>query len=293
MELLWILPCAAFAAAGIWLFLIFPGRPSEGQKKTFGGRYFAHRGLYDNDAGVPENSLAAFKRAVDSGYGSELDVQFTKDKRLIVFHDNDFKRACGVDRPVWEMSFDEVRGLSLFGSDERVPLFSEVLKCVDGREPLIVEIKAEGVDTAWYCEVFEATRRELRDYKGEYCIESFHPYVVRLVKRYMPSVLRGQLVTGSSDYSGLSAFAARALSWLLTGFYTRPQFIAYNERYIGRPLRAAKRLGAMSVMWTVRTLERCRELEKSEDAIIFERCEPGRYYQGGAGPDGQSLKNAD
>ncbi len=270
--------CAALAA--LWLFLFLPGRPAERQREVFGGRYFAHRGLYDNDAGVPENSLAAFKNAARHGYGCELDVQFTKDKKLIVFHDNDFKRASGVDTPVWELTYDEVQRLPLFGSDERAPLFSEVLRCMDGRAPLIVEIKAEGVDTAWYREVFEATKKELKGYKGEYCIESFHPYVVRLVKKHMPQVLRGQLVGGVRDRGALKKPVALALAWLLTSFYTRPQFIAYDERYIGRPLRAAKRLGAMSVMWTVRTLERCRELEKTEGAIIFEHCDPGVRFTG-------------
>ena len=124
----------------IYLYLVFPGQSTPEARAPFVGRNFAHRGLYDNEKGVPENSLAAFRAAMQAGYGCELDVQFTKDKKLIVFHDNDYKRACGVDKPVWELTFEEARQLSLFGTDERIPTFREVLDVVDGQNPLIVEI---------------------------------------------------------------------------------------------------------------------------------------------------------
>ena len=126
--------------AAVYLFLIFPGQSSEEDRAPFMHRNFAHRGLYDNEKGVPENSLAAFRAAMENGYGCELDVQFTKDKQLIVFHDNDYKRACGVDKPVWELTLEEAKELRLFGTDERIPTFREVLDTIAGQNPLIVEI---------------------------------------------------------------------------------------------------------------------------------------------------------
>ena len=59
------------------------------------GHYYAHRGLHDNETDAPENSMAAFRKAVDTGYGIELDVQLTKDRIPVVFHDESLKRVCG------------------------------------------------------------------------------------------------------------------------------------------------------------------------------------------------------
>ena len=260
--------------AAIYLFLVFPGHPTAEQKRSFTGVCYAHRGLYDNDAGIPENSLAAFRRAVENGYGVELDVQFTSDKKLIVFHDNDLKRACGVDRPVWTLTYDEISRLRLFGTDERVPLFSEVLDVLGGKYPLVVEIKAEGVDTAWYAQVCRAAADTLAEYSGLYCIESFHPYVVRWVRRNMPDVFRGQLATGAPDYKNMGVFIPFILSRLLTSFYARPQFIAYNEIYAGFSQRLSRTLGASSFMWTVRDRKRHDRLVKTNDAVIFEHYMP-------------------
>lgn len=274
MEWIWILPAACVLAAALWLFLVFPARPSAAARETFAGRSYAHRGLYDNEAGVPENSLPAFERAMQAGYGCELDVQFTKDKQLIVFHDNDFERSSGVKTPVWELTYAEILQLPLFGTEEKVPLFREVLETVGGRNPLIVEIKAEGRNMAWYAGVCEAAMAQLRDYAGDYCVESFHPMVVRWMRRHAPEVVRGQLVNGRASSPNLPGWLAFSLEQLLSGFLTRPHFIAFKEQDRNRALRIVQKLGAMTVVWTVRDQKRHDELSRVEDAIIFEHYLP-------------------
>ena len=263
----------------LYLFLIWPSRASEEQKKPYVRRNFAHRGLYNNEGGIPENSIAAFRNAMEHGFGCELDVQFTKDKKLIVFHDNDYKRMCGVDKKVWELTFDEVRELRLYGTDEKIPTFHEVLETVNGQNPLIVEIKAEELNTAWYKELCEATAAELASYKGEYCVESFHPYVVRWVWKNMPDRTRGLLIDGHQE-KGKETFFTFAVAELLADFYCRPQFIAYNQNRRNLALRIGQKLGAFTVMWTCRTAERQAELEKTEDCIIFERYVPDTHFAG-------------
>ncbi len=283
MTVLWILLGAVVLIAALWLFMIFPARADDTARQKFAGRCYAHRGLYDNAAGLPENSLPAFENAMRKGYGCELDVQFTKDKKLIVFHDNDFKRSSGVDTPVWELTYEEILRLPLFGTAEKVPLFSEVLRTVDGRNPLIVEIKAEGLNMAWYAEVCAATMEALRGYKGDYCVESFHPMVVRWLRRNAPSVIRGQLVNGHASSPNLPFSIAFPIEQLWTNFLTRPHFIAYKEQDRNAALRIVQKLGAMSVMWTVRSPERHAELIKQEDAVIFEHYQPEPRYAAGQG----------
>ena len=265
--------------AALYLFLVWPGQSTAEQKKPFVGYNFCHRGLYDNEHGAPENSLAAFDAAMNAGYGCELDVQFTKDKKLIVFHDNDYKRMCGVDRKVWEMTWDEIQELRLAGTDERVPTFRQVLKTVAGRRPLIVEIKAEKLNTDWYREVCEATAAELAAYDGEYCIESFHPFAVRWVWKNLPDVTRGLLVNGPpAETKTLMDLLIVAISELLCDFYCRPQFIAYKYNKRNLALRIVKKLGAFSVMWTVPDEAQHEIMEKTEDCIIFEHYLPSPKF---------------
>ncbi len=279
MNAFWIALAVVAALAALYFWLLWPGRATAQARKTFARRAYAHRGLYDNEGGVPENSLPAFERAMQRGYGCELDVQFTRDKQLIVFHDNDFKRASGVDKKVWELTYDEILALPLFGTNERVPLFSEVLACVAGRNPLIVEIKAEGIDCPWYYEVCAAALAQLRGYRGDYCVESFHPMAVRWFRKNAPDIVRGQLVNGVKSSPNFPLAVSWPTAQLLTSFLTRPHFIAYKEEDRNRALRLSQKLGAMTVMWTVRTQSRYDQLAAVEDAIIFERFAPPANYE--------------
>ena len=132
--------CTAFAA-GLPVFLLAPGSATKRQKAPFWGRNFAHRGLHSEDKTVPENSLEAFRLAGRAGYGAELDVQLTKDGKVVVFHDDTLDRVCGVHARVDEKSYDELKLLNLCGTEQRIPLFTEVLETFAGRGPLIVELK--------------------------------------------------------------------------------------------------------------------------------------------------------
>lgn len=132
---------AGAAAVGGFIYLIAPGKIRKKQKSPFQNRNFAHRGLHKRDKSVPENSLAAFERAASYGYGIELDVQLSKDGQVVVFHDDTLNRVCGVDARVDSKTLAELQQLSLCGTDETIPLFSDVLKTVRGRGALIVELK--------------------------------------------------------------------------------------------------------------------------------------------------------
>ena len=107
--MIWILIAVVLFLA-VWIYLIMP-RTGRERRAPFTGRAFAHRGLYEADQSVPENSLPAFRRAVEAGYGAELDVQMTKDGEVVVFHDDDLKRGCGIDGRICDMTLEEVRGV--------------------------------------------------------------------------------------------------------------------------------------------------------------------------------------
>ena len=272
---MWILLAVLLVLATLWLALIMPARSIKAQRAPFCGRTFAHRGLFTADQSVPENSLSAFRAAVEAGYGVELDVQLTRDKQVVVFHDDDLKRVCGVDARVDTYSFDELQTLSLLKTNERIPLFSEVLAVIDGRIPMIVELKSGG-DWKTLC---PKTLELLRAYQGDYCVESFHPLLVRWFYLNAPEILRGQL-SEAARYSrkGLPLYQAIMMSRLFTNILAHPQFVAYRVGPKCLSVRLCEWFGAMRVCWTAHPTDDHAKLTRQNDAIIFEHYLPETHF---------------
>ena len=259
----------------LYLFLAAPRMIGRADRSPFMGYpYYAHRGLFDNDSEAPENSLAAFKKAVDAGYGIEMDVQLTKDDQLVVFHDASLKRMCGIDGKVWEYTLEELQKFRLKGSNERIPTFADVLKLVDGRVPLIIEYKLDRPLT----KVCELGNELLGKYQGTYCIESFHPFALMWYKKHRPDVMRGQLsgnLAKQTENSKLK-IVYTLVSYLLTNVLTRPDFIAYDHRYVNNISRRVCRwMGALSVTYTIKSVERYEEVKDDFDLFIFDSCRLG------------------
>ena len=263
---------AAVLLVLLFFFLLFPARASREARKPFEHRAYAHRGLYEKDQSVPENSLPAFRRAVESGYGAELDVQLTKDGQVVVLHDDDLKRSCGLDSRVCDHTLAELQSFRLFGTEERIPLFSDVLEIFGGRQPLIVELKFAAPNVQELC---EAVRLMLADYRGPACVESFHPDVVRYFRRNDPSRVRGQLSQAASSWKGvLPCWQGFVFSRLLLNFRARPHFIAYGIGPKPWPVRLCESIGAMKVCWTARDKELHGRRMKEKDDVIFEHYRP-------------------
>lgn len=268
-----ILASAAAAATAIPLFLVAPGRASKEKKAPFMGLNVAHRGLHSKDKLVPENSLEAFRLASEAGYGIELDVQLSKDGQVVVFHDDNLRRVCGLDKRVDELDYEQLRALSLCGTEYTIPLFSEVLTLVDGRSPLIVELK-RGRHNKALC---KKTRDLLKSYKGEYCVESFDPTIVSWFRFHAPAFLRGQLANTLPDYKGevASPLLAFALSRCLLNVIARPHFIAYSLKTRPLLVRLSEFMGAMRVCWTSHEVKN----EKGRDTVIFEFYNPSVRFK--------------
>lgn len=253
--------------AAATLLLTAPNSKASSRFAKLNTHFFAHRGLHSKDKSIPENSLPAFAAAADRGYGMELDVQLSKDGRVVVFHDDDLKRACEIDKRVDELTYDELMCLNIFGSRERIPLFSEVLYLVDGRGALIVELKSGRRNR----ELCEKTYKLLKEYDGKYCIESFDPRIVMWFRRNAPRVIRGQLASPPSSYgSSTSKTNSFLLGNCLMNVLSRPDFIAYKISKKPLTVRLAERLGGAPVCWTSRKSGD----NKGNAAEIFEFYEP-------------------
>ena len=269
---LWKLGGAAACAVALPVFILAPGRADRRQKEPFRNRNFAHRGLHSRDRSVPENSLKAFDLAAEAGYGIELDVQLSKDGQVVVFHDDTLNRVCGIDARVDELNYAELRDLSLLDTEEKIPLFSDVLAVIRGRGPLIVELK-NGRSNKELC---EKTCEMLRKYNGEVCIESFNPMIVAWFRFHAKEFLRGLLSAPKEEYEGqTSKFTAFLLSRGMINFICRPQFIAYKIGKRPASINLSLALGAMNVGWTSHETRN----EKGRDAVIFEFYRPKLIYR--------------
>lgn len=266
-----IILCITVVFLAVFLFYLWLIHPDSRRRKdcmAFSSWNFAHRGLWNMDKNIPENSLPAFQEAVRQGYAIELDVRLTADGRLAVFHDDTLQRMCGLNRPVESMTSDELSHLRLLHTQHHIPLLSEVLELVNGRVPLLIEMKLPTRDMA----LCPALDRLLHTYQGLYLIESFNSLGLRWYRKRRPSVLRGQLSCRSAPAPGLDGFLKKLLAALIVNCTGRPHFIACNYLQAdGLGLFLNRHLyGAPIFAWTVRSPEDFRECREKYCSVIFE-----------------------
>ena len=253
----------------LWVLAV-QGRSSHPGMKELRGWNYAHRGLHGD--GAAENSMTAFRLAVENGYGMEFDLHLLKDGNLGVMHDSLLNRTTGQAGRIEDLYTQDLKNYRLENTEDTIPQFADVLTLVDGKVPLIIELKPEDGNHA---KLAETACNMLKGYKGVFCIESFDPFAVRWYRKNARSVVRGQLsfMPPLKDKPFKEKLRRIALGYLLIDFLGRPDFIAYGYKTdanisfrivanIFRPLLAA---------WTVCDQETYRELQQYYDIQIFER----------------------
>ena len=228
---------------------------------------FAHRGYY-NDI-FPENSIGAFENAVKYGYGIELDVQYTKDNKVVVFHDDNLKRMTGNKGNVDELTYSEINKLTLLNTNEKIPLLKDVLKVIDNRVPLLIEIKKCSQYISLSEDVYDITR----NYKGNYSIQSFDPRIVKWYKDNASEVVRGQISYTFEDIL-LKWYKKIVLKNMLLNFSTKPDYIAYGLKGINNSRVALLRKKMPILCWTIKDEDDMKKAYKYCDNIIFEGFSP-------------------
>lgn len=239
----------AIALGGAYI-LSTQGRADHPGMEALKGHYYAHRGLHDETR--PENSMAAFRAALEHGYGIEFDLHLIKDGNLAVMHDASLKRTTGADGKITDLTTEELSHYHLGGTEETIPTFADVLNLFAGKAPLIIELKADGNN---FKALVDAAVKQLEGYEGPYCMESFDPRVVFVLQRYYPHIIRGQL---TEDYFSFDSPLPWALKWALKNqalnFLTKPDFVAYNTKHRSTFSNTLVRSfwGIQGVTWTVK-----------------------------------------
>ena len=224
----------------------------------------AHRGYHNNKKGIPENSVLAFKKAIDNKYLIELDVRLTKDKKLVVFHDGNLKRVCGVNKRVKDLTYRELLKYNLFDTTLKVPLFSDVIKLVNGRVPILIETKYHNR----YVVLEKILINELSNYKGLYAIQSFYPMSLLWLKRNTKDIPIGLLSSNfKNDLNRLKSIIGKTL---ILDLFFKTDFISYDVKGLPNNYLSYKRNKKKIVIWTIKNKKDYDLARQYTDSLICE-----------------------
>lgn len=264
MTALWIVLAVAAALILLLLWAVFPDVGKNDDIRLLPKSLVAHRGLHDLADDTPENSLAAYRAAVEKGYTIETDLHLTADGTVVVFHDADLNRMCGENRRIEEMTLEEIKQVRLAGGSQEIPTLQEMLDAVNGAVPLLIEFKCARFNCYDLC---RAADKLLSGYRGKYIVQSFYPPVLWWYRRHRKDVCRGQL---AHKYNS-GGFLKRMSCGLLFNWLSRPHFISFAHGGANSIFfRLCIKLGAYPVGWTFRSQVELDRGKKSFKAFIFE-----------------------
>lgn len=237
-------------------------------------RPIAHRGLHNVGTGIVENTLGACAAAIEAGYAIECDLQISRDGEAMLFHDDTLDRVTEARGPVNARTLAELKQIRFKHSAEQIPTLSELVSLVDGRVPLVIELKPQwdGDQT-----LARRTAEVMAGYRGAYCLMSFDPGVIEAIRMLAPDTVRGMISDTAQDsyYDQLPSPLRQELRTL--GFLqrTRPHFLSLDHTVLPwAPITALRQQGMPVITWTIRSKEEARRALRHCDQITFEGFAP-------------------
>jgi glycerophosphoryl diester phosphodiesterase len=219
----------------------------------------AHRGLHNET--LTENSMGAFRNALEKNYNIETDVHLLKTGEVVIFHDNTLTRVCGKKVKISDLTLDDIKGDEyLLPSGEHIPLFSELLELVgDGKTGILLEIKYANKSGLLEQAVYDMIKGK----EGFIAVQCFIPWTMIWFRNNAPEFYQGILSTKL-------LFPLMKLQHKKA----KPDFIAYDVNFINGSslLKLVKQNNYKLLSWTVRT-EKNINAAKTANAnnIIFEK----------------------
>lgn len=229
----------------------------------------AHRGLHNNL--FPENSIAAFNNAVSYNFGIELDISVLKDGTIICFHDNNLKRMTGLNQNLNNLSYDDIKDLKLNNTNETIPKFSDVLTLIDGRVPLLIEVKAH----KGYKKSIKKIGELINNYSGDVAVFSFSPVVVKWFKKHYPNLIRGQITSYFNHNKKMPKLLKLFMKRMSFNKFTKPDFISYdNTNLPNKYADKALNKGIVVISYTARSNDEFKRIKSHYHNIVFEEFIP-------------------
>lgn len=227
-------------------------------------RPIAHRGFHDLNRAQWENTLPAFEAAVERGYAIECDVHLSADGVPIVFHDHALSRLAGRGGFIFDLSAAEIAALRIGTTDDHPPTLTELLDLVDGRVPLVIELKGmPGRDDG----LVAALGKALASYRGEAAIMSFAHHLVRRFATDAPGIPCG-LTAEQVSVPALEAHFSMLAHPI--------SFVSFNVLELPNPFVSfvRERLGLPVISWTVNRPDFAEISARHADQMTFEGFEP-------------------
>lgn len=225
----------------------------------------AHRGYHSKELGIPENSMKAFKRAIDNNYIIELDAHLLKDGNVVVFHDDNLKRLTGIDKLIKNTTYDEIKKLKIYNTDQTIPLLTDVLKLVNCKVPLLIEIKYDVKTGLLEKKLIEI----LQNYRGLYAFQSFSPFSLYYLKKHCSNISRGLLVSNFKN-DRINIIKKILLKNMVFNFLAKPDFISVNYKYVSNKKIQKLRNKKLILTWTIRNKDDYNNVKELCDNYIFE-----------------------
>ena len=230
--------------------------------KLFKNRLIAHRGLHKNKM-IPENSMLAFKAAIEKNYAIEFDINITKDNQIVVFHDDDLNRLCNKKENIEDVSYDFLKDLNLYESNEKIPLLKELLDQVAGKIPLIIEIKKHKNIGLLENILLEM----LKEYKGEYFICSFEKDILLWLEKNKPKEIRGLIF----ESLPIKFKKYEKIAFLYKYFKSKADFISLEDKLIDSSIYDFCKKKKLDILvWTIKDKKSFQNIDKKVSAVIFE-----------------------
>lgn len=217
----------------------------------------AHRGLHSNANNIYENTKESFLAAVNENYAIECDVVLSKDHEVVVFHDENLKRLCNLDKNVSSLTMNELRNLKIYESNSNIISLDEMLHVVSAHVPIIIEIK--GKFTPF---IEERIQEIIRSYKGPIALKTFNLKSVEWLIKFLPYVYKGLVI--DSNTNNFEAILDLNIDFISCDI----EFIESNL------VDRLKKKGLPIITWTVDNEDKKKKANLIADNIIFENIRP-------------------
>jgi len=232
--------------------------------KTILNHPIAHRGFHDDT--TAENSLNAFKKAIEGNYAIEIDLRLTKDGKVVVFHDDDLLRMTSTNGRVEKQTLIDLKKLSLIDG-QKIPTLKETLALINAQVPLLIEFKVSDGNQK---QLVKQTLEDLRGYNlNTIAFQSFYPQSLMVAKKLCPNVPIGQLFSSFVGQTPLQRFMFKSkliLKLCKTDFLS----VEVNDLK-DKTIQNYRKKGKKVLTWLIDDKTKLNTAKTYADNIIFEK----------------------
>ena len=204
-----------------------------------------HRGVYNSNN--VENTLPAFSKCVDKNYIIELDIHILKDNTIVVYHDYNLNKLCGVNKIIETLTYEQLSKIKI-KNKYKIPTLIEVMHIVSGNVPILIEVKDLDNNSKFEEELVKI----LDNYKGKFAIHSMNPFVIDWMYKNRKDYVIGLIIFNDLNFK------------LVKKYTKKIDFISVYKKQV--PIKFNK----AQMAWTIRNKKEYIKYKDLCDNLICE-----------------------